>query len=154
MIHVELYNESLDPSCPSVAQIEHWVRVTLEQKVTQANLAIKILNEVDMQALNFTYRQKPKPTNVLSFPSQLPPDLRDHFLGDLAICAPVVRQEALSQNKSFESHFAHLVVHGTLHLLGFDHESPQDAQKMETEEIRILHALGFSNPYLTEITHD
>lgn len=154
MIQVDIDNECQGFPCPSKLDITQWVTATLDQKMPTANVAIKIIDRDAMRTLNETYRQKAKPTNVLSFPSQLPEPLRGNFLGDLAICAPVVQEEALKQNKSFEAHFAHLVIHGTLHLLGFDHVEEEDALLMEKEEIRILNRLGYPDPYFVEITHD
>lgn len=154
MIHVDIDNTITSIECPPSERIEQWVKAALLNKLTDSTVAIKIIDEDDMRALNQTYRNKPKTTNVLSFPSQLPEPMRGDFIGDIAICAPVVQKEAQSQNKSFEAHFAHLVVHGVLHLLGFDHESDEEAIKMEREEILIMQALGYNDPYLTEIAHD
>ena len=154
MIQIDIDNECPEFPCPDESNIERWIGATLEQKVTDANIAIKIINGPTMKLLNEAYRKKPKTTNILSFPSQLPKELAGNFLGDLAICAPVVQQEAQDQNKPLEMHFAHLVVHGTLHLLGYDHVDEEDAKLMENEEIRILNLLGFPDPYFTEITHD
>lgn len=154
MIQVDIDNGVRLIACPSSERIEQWVRGALLNKMSDCTVAIKIIDENEMLELNQAYRNKPKSTNVLSFPSQLPEPVRGNFIGDIAICAPVVENEALSQNKSFEAHLAHLVVHGVLHLLGFDHETDEDANKMEHEEIQIMHALGFADPYLTEITHD
>lgn len=154
MIQVDIDNAVTTLECPPCERIEQWVKAALLNKLTNCTVAIKIIDEDDMRALNQTYRNKPKTTNVLSFPSQLPEPMRGDFLGDIAICAPVVQQEAQLQNKSFEAHFAHLVVHGVLHLLGLDHESDEEAIKMEREEILIMQALGYNDPYLTEITHD
>lgn len=154
MIQVDIENECPNFPCPDNLTIKRWVMATLDQKMNKANVAIQIVDRNVMQTLNETYRQKAKPTNVLSFPSQLPEALRGSFLGDIAICAPVVQEEALKQNKSFDAHFAHLVIHGTLHLLGFDHVEENEALLMENEEIRILNILGYPDPYFVEITHD
>lgn len=154
MIQVDIHNECPDFPCPDNLMIKRWITVTLDQKMNKANVAIKIIDRDAMQTLNEIYRQKAKPTNVLSFPSQLPKSLQEDFLGDIAICAPIVQEEALKQNKSFRSHFAHLVVHGTLHLLGFDHVEESEALIMENEEIRILNILGYPDPYFVEIVHD
>jgi probable rRNA maturation factor len=153
-IQIEIDNECPAFPCPDENKIEQWIAATLDQKVDAASVAIKIIDEKAMQALNETFRQKAKPTNILSFPSQLPELLKGDFLGDLAICAPVVQQEASAQHKNLESHFAHLIVHGTLHLLGYDHIQEADALEMENEEIRILNQLGYPDPYFIEITHD
>ena len=104
-------------------------------------LTIRIVDEAESQALNRDYRGKDKPTNVLSFGGD------EGVLGDLVICAPVVAREAIEQNKTLREHWAHMVVHGCLHLQGYDHEIEADAQKMEAREIRILKSLGFPDPY-------
>lgn len=115
------------------------------------SLAIRIVGAAESRRLNRDWRGKDKPTNVLSFPADLPPasGLRPPAapLGDLAICAPVVAREAREQRKSPAAHWAHMVVHGVLHLLGYDHESDRDAVRMESTEIRILKQLGYPNPY-------
>ncbi|OZB41718.1 MAG: rRNA maturation RNase YbeY, partial [Alishewanella sp. 34-51-39] len=104
----------------------------------------------ESQQLNLQYRGKDKATNVLSFPFQCPPGIELPLLGDLVICAGVVRAEAAEQNKPLAAHWAHMVVHGCLHLLGFDHINDADAEQMEAEEIQILQQLGISNPYLLD----
>jgi len=154
MIQVDVDNTVTTLQCPPSELIEQWVKAALLNKLTKSTVAIRIIDEDDMRALNQAYRNKPKTTNVLSFPSQLPEPMRGDFIGDIAICAPVVQNEAELQNKSFEAHFAHLVVHGVLHLLGFDHENDEEAITMEREEILIMQALGYNDPDLTEITHD
>lgn len=116
------------------------------------DISVRLVDEKESHQLNMHYRQKDKPTNVLSFPSELPEEilamLNEVPLGDLVICVPVVIKEAKEQQKSPEAHLAHLVVHGTLHLMGYDHEtSEQDADDMEALEIEILKNLGFANPY-------
>jgi len=110
-------------------------------------LSIRIVGRARSRSLNAHYRRKDKPTNVLSFSGAgAVPDGR-YFLGELVICAPVVAHEALTQDKTLESHWAHMTVHGVLHLLGFDHERRAEAVKMTAKEIQILDRLGFSNPY-------
>jgi probable rRNA maturation factor len=106
-------------------------------------LTLRITNEAESRALNHRYRGRDYATNVLSFPYQEP-----GMLGDLVLCAPVVAREAKAQGKPLRAHWAHLVIHGCLHLLGYDHEQSQAAEKMEKLEIRILRNLGFANPYL------
>ena len=103
-------------------------------------LTIRIVGAAESRRLNRTWRGKDKPTNVLSFSSE-------HELGDLAICAPVVAREAREQGKQPSAHWAHMVVHGVLHLLGYDHENDRDAEKMEAREAKILAQLGMPNPY-------
>lgn len=119
------------------------------------DIGIRLVDNSESQSLNLHYRHKDKPTNVLSFPSELPeeilPMLNQVPLGDLVICIPVVLQEAAEQYKTPEAHFAHMVVHGTLHLMGYDHElGAEEAAEMEALEIQVLQQLGFGNPYEME----
>jgi len=110
-------------------------------------LSVRVVGQARSRSLNARYRHKAKPTNVLSFGGAgRVPDGR-YFVGELVICAPVVAREALSSGKSLESHWAHMTIHGVLHLLGFDHERSREAAKMAAREIQILDRLGFSNPY-------
>lgn len=116
------------------------------------DISIRLVDTAESQSLNLHYRHKDKPTNVLSFPSELPeeilPMLAQSPLGDLVICIPVVLAEALEQHKTPEAHFTHMVVHGTLHLMGYDHElGTTEATEMEAIEIQVLQQLGFANPY-------
>ncbi|HEY7906104.1 MAG TPA: rRNA maturation RNase YbeY [Wenzhouxiangella sp.] len=104
---------------------------------------IRIVDEAESAELNAQWREKEGPTNVLSFPADVP-----GFLGDVVLCAPVVIKEAMAQNKDPQDHWAHLTIHGVLHLMGFDHQSPGEAEIMETHEVRLLQALGINNPYL------
>jgi len=143
-VHVDIHNQ--DFKIPNETKIQNWLNQTLKQ-YENAEISIKIVSLIEMQTINFQYRKKDKPTNVLSFPSHLPKGLPITYLGDLVLCPDVIEQEALEQQKSLESHWAHMIVHGTLHLLGYDHETQADAQTMEALEISILDALGFTNPY-------
>lgn len=113
--------------------------------------SMQIISREEMQQLNKDYRGKDKPTNVLSFPMQLPEEVDIKLLGDLALCADVIEEEALQQGKSIESHWAHMVVHGMLHLQGYDHINDTEAEAMESMEINILNQLGFENPYLQHV---
>lgn len=133
------------------------IETTLRYIETQSDceMGIACVNHDESHKLNLQYRGKDKPTNVLSFPSDLPDEMAqilDTFpLGDLVICIPVVLQEAIEQNKTPIEHFTHMLVHGTLHLMGYDHEtSEQDAEEMEALEIQILAKLGFENPYIAQ----
>jgi probable rRNA maturation factor len=115
-------------------------------------IGIACVDNAESHKLNLEYRQKDKPTNVLSFPSDIPEEVLSMLdalpIGDLVICIPVVLKEAIEQNKTPIEHFTHMLVHGTLHLMGYDHEtSDEDAEEMEALEIEILAKLGFSNPY-------
>ncbi len=136
--------------------LQIWIWETLSivgiKKKRTCEVAIRIVDAAESQQLNFAYREKDKPTNVLSFPSDLPEEilsiLPNKPLGDLVICLPVVLSEADEQGKTPKEHFAHLVIHGILHLLGYDHETGEvEAAEMEALEIKIMHHLHFSDPY-------
>ena len=134
---------------PSASDIRRWVRATLPEAKADAELCIRIVDEAEIVELNARYRDRREPTNVLSFPADIPSQLGIPLLGDVVICAPVVNREALEQHKDTRAHWAHMVVHGTLHLLGFDHQSEEEAANMESLETRILAALDFPDPYET-----
>ena len=138
------------PDLPTETQFQQWLDATVLPFQAEAEVTIRIVGNAESQQLNFDYRGKDKPTNVLSFPFQCPPGIELPLLGDLVICAPVVAQEAQQQNKTLNAHWAHMVVHGCLHLLGFDHINDDDAEQMEAEEVTILQQLGFTNPYLLD----
>ena len=134
--------------------IKKVVETTLRFIGTQSDceMGIACVDNAESHKLNLEYRQKDKPTNVLSFPSDLPDEMAQILetfpIGDLVICIPVVLQEAIEQQKTPIEHFTHMLVHGTLHLMGYDHEtSEEDAEEMEALEIEILNKLGFENPY-------
>lgn len=135
---------------PSAATLKKWAKTTLQNKLASAEVTLRIVDKPEIQTLNNTFRHKDKPTNVLSFPFKTLAgiNLKIPILGDIVICADIVNEEAEHQQKPAKAHWAHMVVHGMLHLLGFDHENDTDAEKMEHEEIIILHALGFENPYI------
>ena len=139
------------------AYIKKVVETSLRHIDTQSDCEIGIacVDNDESHKLNLEYRGKDKPTNVLSFPSDLPDEMTQVLasfpIGDLVICIPVVLQEALEQNKAALTHFTHMLVHRTLHLMGYDHEtSDEDAEEMEALEIEILAKLGFDNPYLEQ----
>ena len=111
-------------------------------------VSLRIVESGEIQALNQQYRGKNSPTNVLSFPAEFPPELEIPLLGDIVICAAVVEAEAQEQGKPADAHWDHMVVHGVLHLLGFDHEVEQEALEMEALEVQILAQLGWPSPYL------
>jgi len=158
-VTVDLENASsiADKVLPDLTTITAWVNLCLEPQrfmpalSSPANsnpcLSIRIVDEEEMQDLNRQFRHKDKPTNVLSFPCELAPEVELNLLGDLVICAPVVAMEAEQQGKSVEAHWAHMVIHGCLHLLGFDHIHENDAIEMEALETAILAHLGFPPPY-------
>ncbi|WP_330947798.1 rRNA maturation RNase YbeY [Thermomonas sp. LB-4] len=137
---------------PAAVSFRKWVAAALEGRIREADLAIRIVDEKEGRALNHHYRGKDYATNVLSFPAELPEGLpkgvKLPLLGDLVLCAPVVAREAREQGKPLNAHYAHLTVHGCLHLLGWDHEDAQEAEAMEQLEREILAGLGLPDPYL------
>ncbi len=124
-----------------------WVNAALQARVDKAEMGIRVVDEAESALLNQTYRHKTGATNVLSFPFEMPLKRAVRLLGDLVICAPIVKREASLQGKSLEAHWAHLVVHGALHLVGFDHEKADEAAIMEALEVEVLQRLDFPNPY-------
>ncbi|KJV30941.1 rRNA maturation RNase YbeY [Luteibacter yeojuensis] len=134
---------------PAPASFRHWVEAALKgarrRKATE--VAIRIVDAAEGQALNLQYRGRDYATNVLSFEADLPPGIALPLIGDLVICAPVVAREAAEQGKKPNDHWAHLTIHGTLHLLGFDHIEDAEAEAMEALETRILAGLGIADPY-------
>ena len=132
---------------PSTQEMELWVKTALRDSMEQAELTIRIVDVAESQMLNSTYRGKDKPTNVLSFPFEAPPGIELPLLGDLVVCAAVVKQEAIDQNKPLDAHWAHMVVHGCLHLLGYDHIEDIEAEEMESIETQLIESLGYNNPY-------
>ncbi|QDF67927.1 rRNA maturation RNase YbeY [Shewanella sp. SNU WT4] len=132
---------------PSESDFELWVRAALGNTMAEAELTIRIVDEAESQSLNHDYRGKDKPTNVLSFPFEAPPGIELPLLGDLVICAKVVENEALTQNKALQAHWAHMVIHGCLHLLGYDHINDEEAEEMESLEIELIQSLGYPDPY-------
>lgn len=135
---------------PSAASFRRWVEATLTGRMKRADLALRIVGESEGRALNRHYRGGDYATNVLSFPAELPEGVKLPILGDIVLCAPVVAREARLQCKETVDHYAHLTVHGVLHLLGFNHEDPLDAEAMEGLEREILADLGIEDPYLDE----
>jgi probable rRNA maturation factor len=136
---------------PSPASFRAWVAAALDSRIREADLAIRVVDEEEGRALNRHYRGRDYATNVLSFPAEMPEGLPEGvhlpLLGDLVICAPVVAREAAEQGKTPRAHYAHLTVHGALHLLGWDHEDDADAHAMEALERTILAGLGIADPY-------
>ncbi|MCR4301105.1 MAG: rRNA maturation RNase YbeY, partial [Sulfuricaulis sp.] len=134
---------------PATSTIRCWAHAALRGMIhPRLALGVRIVGAAESAALNRRFRRRRGPTNVLSFPFDPPSGLRSDLLGDLVICAPVVRREAREQDKLLRAHWAHMVVHGILHLRGYDHRKRNDATLMEKKEIRILGELGFPNPYL------
>jgi probable rRNA maturation factor len=135
---------------PPVAQLKTWAQAALGRRAHGAQLGVRVVGTAESRRLNARYRGKDQPTNVLSFPAPSLPAVRAAGplpLGDLVICARLLRHEARAQGKSLRAHWAHLIVHGALHLIGYDHERARDARRMERREITVLKRLGFANPY-------
>ena len=143
---------------PTNEQFQLWVNsalqiVPVESQAAQTDeqpnyeLTIRLVDTAESQQLNHQYRDKDKPTNVLSFPFEVPEGIELDLLGDIVICADIVEQEASEQHKALEQHWAHMVIHGCLHLLGYDHISDNEALTMEAIEIKLLAQLGYNNPY-------
>lgn len=135
---------------PAAASFRRWVLAALAGRVMRADLAIRLVDEREGRALNRHYRGQDRATNVLSFPAELPEGVELPVLGDIVLCAPVVEREASAQGKPLREHYAHLTVHGVLHLLGFDHDDPREAGLMENLEREILAGLGLDDPYRDE----
>ncbi len=150
-ISVEIDLASRHSPLPDETALQNWIRAALEAACEPdcraAEVSVRIVDDIESQELNARYRGKDKPTNVLSFPADLPPELNLPLLGDLVICAPVVAREAQDQGKSLEAHWAHMLVHGCLHLLGYDHIDAADAEIMEALETRIITQLNYPPPY-------
>ncbi len=136
---------------PAAVSFRRWVAAALDGRIREADLAIRLVDTKEGESFNRHYCGKDYATNVLSFPADLPEGLPEGvtfpLLGDLVICAPVVAREAAEQGKRLNAHYAHLTVHGVLHLLGWDHEDEQDAECMEQLEREILATLGITDPY-------
>jgi probable rRNA maturation factor len=142
---------SATPGVADEADMKVWAQAAW-QGAEDSEVTVRVVDAAESQALNHQYRGKDAPTNVLSFPFEAPPGIPVALAGDLVICAPVVEREAREQNKPLNAHWAHMVIHGILHLQGFDHITDEDASVMEELEIRLLAQLGFSNPYEAEET--
>ena len=151
-IQVHLQNDDALDQIPSETEVTQWIlAVATHLHWDSAEVTVRMVGETESQMLNESYRNKAYPTNVLSFPFELPFGVpEEEFegqLGDLVICAPVVARESIEQDKILAHHWAHMVIHGTLHLAGYDHENDDEADAMELIEIAILCKLGISNPY-------
>ena len=147
-LHVDVQSASAE-TVPGDDDIRRWVAAALagSAHTDEAGLCVRLVDRAEMCSLNETYRNKQGTTNVLSFPADLPSDVDSPLLGDIVICAPVVREEAAIQGKSNEAHWAHMAVHGTLHLLGYDHLEEKEAALMESLETDILANLDYANPH-------
>jgi probable rRNA maturation factor len=157
LVDIEVVSQSTH--VPEAADMMHWVSAALDAAAENstainedAEISIYVVDENESQALNLEYRGKDKPTNVLSFLADIPEEVGIPLLGDLVVCAPIVEHEAAEQNKALSAHWAHMLVHGALHLLGYDHIEDAEAEAMEDLETRIIVQLGFPAPY-TDATH-
>lgn len=135
---------------PQEADFLRWLNAVLPKFQEEAEVTVRLVDEAESHDLNLTYRGKDKPTNVLSFPFEAPPGIELPLLGDMIICRQVVEREAQEQNITLLSHWAHMVVHGSLHLLGYDHIIDEEAEEMESLEAEIMQELGFPDPYTAE----
>lgn len=132
---------------PSTEQCNQWVQAALGDIQGHAEIVVRFVTEEESAELNTRYREKSSATNVLSFTYDVPQGVDWVLMGDIVVCAAVVEREAMAQGKSIESHYAHMIVHGVLHLRGLDHQSDAEAEHMEQQEIDILSQLGFASPY-------
>ena len=147
-IQVEL--QVADNPCysPDLCQFSRWASAAMAGRTEDTELTIRIVDEAESASLNERFRNRQHATNVLAFPATLPAEIGLVVLGDLAICGEIVAREAGEQGKDIEAHWAHMVVHGTLHLIGYDHQTDIQAKKMEGLEVQILRGLGYADPYL------
>jgi len=148
-IELDIQRASDAPDQPDDDSFLRWVGLALGAG-TDRELTIRLVDMDEGQSLNHTYRGKDYATNVLSFPADLPPELDLPLLGDLVVCAPVVAREATEQHKQLNAHWAHMVIHGCLHLLGYDHIDDADADEMEALERELLAQLSIADPYLDD----
>ncbi len=149
LIDLQIASENID-GLPTLEQIEQWATAAVQPESDDVEMTVRIVDEAESQTLNRTYRAKDRPTNVLSFPFECPTEVSLPLLGDLVICRQVVEYEAAEQKKPLMAHWAHMVVHGSLHLLGYDHIDDTEAEEMESLETKIMQGLGFVDPYLAE----
>ncbi|KJG55718.1 metal-binding heat shock protein [Photobacterium kishitanii] len=150
-IYLDLQLATADEAgLPTEAEFQQWLDAAVTPFQTDAEVTIRLVDEQESHALNLEYRGKDRPTNVLSFPFEAPSGIEIDLLGDLIICRQVVEAEALEQQKPLNAHWAHMVVHGSLHLLGYDHIEDDEAEEMETLETEIMQNMGFVDPYISE----
>lgn len=145
-IELQIQRATACAPLPEDSQFERWVAAAM-QDCSEAELTIRLVDREESRDLNHRFRSRNAATNVLSFPADLPAGLDLPLLGDIVICAPLVAEEAAAQGKSEHAHWAHLVIHGVLHLLGYDHQQDAEAERMEDLEKRLLAGLGISDPY-------
>ena len=148
-VDLQIATENLE-GLPTEDQIVQWATAAVQPEGDVVEMTVRIVDEAESHELNLTYRGKDRPTNVLSFPFECPDEVELPLLGDLVICRQVVEREAAEQEKPLMAHWAHMVVHGSLHLLGYDHIEDDEAEEMESLETQIMQGLGFDDPYLAE----
>ena len=148
-VDLQVATENIE-SLPTEEQIVQWATAAVQPEGDELEMTVRIVDEAESHELNLTYRGKDRPTNVLSFPFECPDEVELPLLGDLVICRQVVEREAAEQEKPLIAHWAHMVVHGSLHLLGYDHIEDDEAEEMESLETQIMQGLGFDDPYLAE----
>ena len=148
MNKIEVQTVFSSPGQPDQVQLQQWVDAALQGYGQDTEIVIRTVGVQESAQLNKQYRHKSGPTNILSFPAHLPEGTGLNLLGDLVVCVPVLEREAIEQDKPLSHHWAHIIIHGVLHLLGYDHLNDVDADIMEAKEITILKALNISNPYL------
>lgn len=148
-IDLQIATENIE-GLPTEEQIVQWATAAVQPEGDEVEMTVRIVDEAESHELNLTYRGKDRPTNVLSFPFECPDEVELPLLGDLVICRQVVEREAAEQEKPLMAHWAHMVVHGSLHLLGYDHIEDDEAEEMESLETQIMQGLGFDDPYLAE----
>ncbi|HCS62926.1 MAG TPA: rRNA maturation RNase YbeY [Cellvibrio sp.] len=145
---IDIESNSQNQQIPALPELERWISAALQsQSFEDAEVSVYIVDEDEGQELNAQYRGKDYPTNVLSFPADIAEEVGVPLLGDLVVCAPVVEREAQEQGKTLQAHWAHMLIHGTLHLVGFDHIDDDEAETMETLETQIVTGLGYPAPY-------
>lgn len=148
MNQLEIQVAVQDVILPDKHDIQRWVDLALQEYCADTEIVLRIVDEEESARLNEQFRHKQGPTNILSFPFEAPPGVTVNLLGDLVVCAPLVEREAEQQHKQLQDHWAHIIVHGVLHLLGYDHIEEREAEQMEALEIRFLQQLNIRNPYL------
>jgi len=148
-VDLQIATENIE-GLPTEEQIVQWATAAVQPEGNEVEMTVRIVDEAESHELNLTYRGKDRPTNVLSFPFECPDEVELPLLGDLVICRQVVEREAAEQEKPLMAHWAHMVVHGSLHLLGYDHIEDDEAEEMESLETQIMQGLGFDDPYLAE----
>jgi len=147
MNRLDIQNVSKSSHVPGQELFQKWIDTVLQSSIEDSEIVIRIVDESEMIQFNEQYRNKEGVTNILSFPFDIPEGVDSDLLGDLLVCAPVVECEAQQQNKQLEHHWAHIIIHGILHLLGYDHINDEDAEEMEALEIQLLKKIKINNPY-------